>query len=244
MIYGLIGVLVLVPFIGNHLITERARRSVAYIVSLNGYSLLAGGPDPQPDDRAADDRGVRRRPALGPARLARGLARRSGINRWRTFWKIGVRTARPALVAGTVLATARAPRRGGDARDGLRRRRVRAEPADGLIFFVEPSRPLAATILADIGGARRSPPMRHTIFAIASVLLLLGGDVPLARRLGRQAADEEVRGARMSAAVTQPRRPAPTPARRRSARDSSASWRLTDRLGLAFAWFLGVLFLS
>ena len=31
-----------------------------------------------------------------------------GINRWRTFWKIGVRTARPALVAGTVLATARA----------------------------------------------------------------------------------------------------------------------------------------
>ena len=31
-----------------------------------------------------------------------------GINRWRTFWKIGVRTARPALVAGTVLAVARA----------------------------------------------------------------------------------------------------------------------------------------
>jgi phosphate transport system permease protein len=32
-------------------------------------------------------------------------------------------------------------------------------------------------------------------------------------------------------------------ARRRSARDSSASWRLTDRLGLAFAWTLGVGFL-
>ncbi|MGB2711468.1 MAG: phosphate ABC transporter permease PstA [Conexibacter sp.] len=30
----------------------------------------------------------------------------------------------------------------------------------------------------------------------------------------------------------------------RSARDSSASWRLTDRLGLAFAWFLGLLFLA
>ena len=31
-----------------------------------------------------------------------------GVNRWRTFWKVAVRTARPALVAGTVLATARA----------------------------------------------------------------------------------------------------------------------------------------
>jgi phosphate transport system permease protein len=38
--------------------------------------------------------------------------------------------------------------------------------------------------------------------------------------------------------------PAPAPAKRRSARDSSASWRLTDRLGLAFAWFLGLLFLA
>ena len=37
--------------------------------------------------------------------------------------------------------------------------------------------------------------------------------------------------------------PAPPPVRHRSARDSSASWRLTDRLGLAFAWFMGVLFL-
>lgn len=36
--------------------------------------------------------------------------------------------------------------------------------------------------------------------------------------------------------------PAP-PARRRSARDSSASWRLTDRIGLAFAWLLGIGFL-
>lgn len=37
--------------------------------------------------------------------------------------------------------------------------------------------------------------------------------------------------------------PAPAPARRTSARDSSASWRLTDRLGLALAWTLGVGFL-
>ena len=40
-VYGLIGVLVLVPFIGNHLITESSKASVAHIISLNGYSLAA-----------------------------------------------------------------------------------------------------------------------------------------------------------------------------------------------------------
>jgi phosphate transport system permease protein len=40
-----------------------------------------------------------------------------------------------------------------------------------------------------------------------------------------------------------PSAPPPPPVRRLSARDSSASWRWTDRTGLAFAWTLGVLFL-
>jgi phosphate transport system permease protein len=42
-----------------------------------------------------------------------------------------------------------------------------------------------------------------------------------------------------------PAAPAPTPAPpRRSARESSRSWRLSDRLGLAFAWLLGLFFLA
>ena len=40
-IYGLLGVLVLVPFIGNHLVTEPQKASVAGVISLSGYSLLA-----------------------------------------------------------------------------------------------------------------------------------------------------------------------------------------------------------
>ncbi len=31
-----------------------------------------------------------------------------GVNRWRTMWRVSVRAARPAIVAGAVLATARA----------------------------------------------------------------------------------------------------------------------------------------
>lgn len=49
-----------------------------------------------------------------------------------------------------------------------------------------------------------------------------------------------------AASSPEPSSPTPTPtpqASRRSARDSSASWRLTDRIGLAFAWILGVTFL-
>ncbi len=43
-------------------------------------------------------------------------------------------------------------------------------PADGLIFFFEPSRGLAATILHNTDELS-SPPMEHTLFAIAAVLL-------------------------------------------------------------------------
>lgn len=168
-IFGLVGVLVVVPFIGQHLIGDDARRSVAYVVSLSGYSLLAGvlilTVMIAPLMIAVFADGLRAVPR-GWLEGSLGL----GINRWRTFWKIGVRTARPALVAGTVLATARAL---GEAvmlamvTGGVA---FAPNPADGLIFFVEPTRPLAATILQS-SEELTSPPMRHTVFAIAAVLL-------------------------------------------------------------------------
>jgi phosphate transport system permease protein len=168
-IFGLIGVLVVVPYIGNHIISEPSKASVAYIVSLSGYSMLA----------AIVILTVMIAPIMiavfvdGLRSVPRGWLEGSlalGINDWRTFWKIGVRTARPVLVAGTVLATARA------LGEAIMLSMVSGSvgfspnPADGLIFFVEPSRPLAATILKNTEELT-SPPMRHTLFAIAAVLL-------------------------------------------------------------------------
>src|SRR3954452_21115398 len=168
-IYGLLGVLVVVPFIGNHLIGEQSKASVAYVISLSGYSLLA----------AVLILSVMISPIMiavfvdGLGAVPRGWLEGSlglGINEWRTFWKIGVRTARPVLVAGTVLATARA------LGEAIMLAMVSGSvgfapnPADGVIFFVEPSRPLAATILQNTEELT-SPPMRHTLFAIAAVLL-------------------------------------------------------------------------
>src|SRR4051812_34254196 len=168
-IYWLLGVLVVVPFIGNHLIGEHSKASVSYVISLSGYSLLAAVViltvmiSPIMISIFAD--GLRSVPR-GWLEASLGL----GVNRWRTFWKIGVRTARPAIIAGTVLAVARAL--GEVVMLAMVSGSVgfAPNPADGLIFFVEPSRPLAATILANVEELT-SPPMHDTLFAIAAVLL-------------------------------------------------------------------------
>ncbi len=168
-IYGLIGVLVVVPFIGNHLITNSEAASVTPVISLTGYSLLAGvlilTVMVAPIMIAVFSEGLRSVPR---GWLEGSLA--LGVNRWRTFWKIAVRTARPALIAGTVLATARA------LGEAVMLSMVSGSvgfapnPADGLIFFFEPSRGLAATILHNTEELS-SPPMKHTLYAIAAILL-------------------------------------------------------------------------
>jgi phosphate transport system permease protein len=169
-IYGLIGVVVLVPFIGNHLISQSDKASVTPVIQLNGSSLLAAvvilTVMISPIMIAIFAEGLRSVPRNW---LEGSLA--LGVNRWRTFWKIAVMSARPALVAGTVLATARALGEsvmlsmvGGSVAWS-------PNPADGLIFFVEPSRGLAATILHNTDELT-SPPMKHTLFAFAAVLLV------------------------------------------------------------------------
>src|SRR3954449_323479 len=168
-IYGLLGVLIVVPFIGNHLIGEHSKASVAYVISLSGYSLVAAvlilTVMISPIMIAVFADGLR---AVPRGWLEGSLA--LGINDWRTFWKVGVRSARPVLVAGTVLALARAL--GEAIMLGMVSGSIgfAPTPADGAIFFVEPSRPLAATILQN-SEELTSPPMRHTLFAVAAVLL-------------------------------------------------------------------------
>jgi ABC-type phosphate transport system permease subunit len=176
-IYGLLGVLVVVPFIGNHVVSEHSKASVAYIISLSGYGLLAAvlilTVMISPIMIAVFADGLRAVPR-GWLEGSLGL----GINEWRTFWKIGVRTVRPVLVAGTVLAVARA------LGEAIMLSMVSGSvpfspnPADGLIFLLEPSRPLAATILRTTEELT-SPPMRATIFAIAAVLLFSAASLSL-----------------------------------------------------------------
>jgi phosphate ABC transporter permease protein PstC len=169
-VYGLIGVLVLVPFVGNHLISEHQKRSVQFVVQLSGSSLLVAvlilTVMITPIMVAIVVDALRAVPSSwteGSAAL--------GVNRWRTMWSISVRTARPAIVAAAVLATARA------LGEAIMLSMVSGSvgfapnPLDGITFFVEPTRPLAATIVDNAEGLSVKP-FGQTIYAFAAVLLV------------------------------------------------------------------------
>jgi phosphate transport system permease protein len=169
-IYGLVAILTLVPFIGNNLITEQEKASVTPVIQISGNGLIA----------AVVVLAVMIAPIMiaifaeGLRSVPRGWIEGSlalGVNRWRTYWKVAVRTARPALVAGTVLATARA------LGEAVMLSMVSGSvgfapnPADGLPMFLwEPSRGLAATIITNTEQLS-APAMKHTLYAVAAVLL-------------------------------------------------------------------------
>jgi ABC-type phosphate transport system permease subunit len=184
-IYGLLGVLVLVPFIGNHLVTEEQKASVAGVISLTGYSLVAAilvltiMIAPLMVSIFSD--GLR---AVKPGWLEGSLG--LGVNRWRTTWKIGVRSARPAIIAGTVLAVARAIGEAVMLAMISGSVAFAPNPADGLIFIYEPSRPLAPTIVKNIDQLS-SPPFNATLFSIAAVLLFSAAIFSLAGWTARRA---------------------------------------------------------
>jgi phosphate transport system permease protein len=168
-IYGLIGVLVVVPFISNHLISSQMQASVTPVIALSGESLLAAVLiltfmiSPIMISLFAE--GLR---AVPRGWLEASIA--LGVNRWRSFWNVAVLTARPALISGTVLATARALGEAVMLSMVAGTTGFAPNPADGLIFFLEPSRGLSATILQQTDNFGSSP-MKHTLFAIAAVLL-------------------------------------------------------------------------
>ena len=125
-IYGLAGVLVLVPFIGNHLITQNEKASVTPTIQLSGSSLLAAvlilTVMIAPIMIAVFADGLR---AVPRGWLEGSLA--LGINRWRTFWKVAVRTARPVSRRRHRAGDGARAGRGGHGQHGLGRRRVRAQ---------------------------------------------------------------------------------------------------------------------
>jgi phosphate ABC transporter permease protein PstC len=169
-IYGLIGILVLVPFVGNHLIGEGRKSSVAYVVQLSGNSMLV----------AVVILTVMITPIMialivdalraVPPSWTEGAAA-LGANRWRVIWTISVRAARPAIVSAAVLASARA------LGEAIMLSMVSGSvgfapnPLDGTTFIFEPIRPLAATIVDNAEGLSVKP-LGQTLYAFAAVLLV------------------------------------------------------------------------
>jgi ABC-type phosphate transport system permease subunit len=183
-IYGLIGLLVIVPFIGNHVITDSQKESVQYVIQLDGTSVLVGVLiltvmiTPIMVAIITDAlRGVPQSWTEGAAAL--------GVNRWRALRTVGLRAARPAIVAAAVLATARA------LGEAIMLSMVSGSigfapnPLDGATFFFEPARPLAATIVDNADGLSVKP-FGQTIYAFAAILLISSAFLSFAGWAARQ----------------------------------------------------------
>jgi phosphate transport system permease protein len=183
-IYGLIGILLVVPWINEHLISEHAKESVTFVVQLNGAGLLVASLILMvmitPIMVAISVNAL----AAVPIAWTEGSAA-LGVNRWRTMWRVSVRTARPAIVAGAVLATARALGEaimlamvGGG-------RSFAVNLLDGPTALFEPVRPPAATIITykdDLSIV----PMSQTLYAMAAVVLVSAAMLSLAAWAAKQ----------------------------------------------------------
>jgi phosphate transport system permease protein len=183
-VYGLIGILVIVPFVGNHLIGEERKESVAYVVQLDGASLMVGVLIltvmivPIMIAIVVDAlRAVPRSWTEGAAAL--------GANRWRVMWTIAVRTARPAIVAAAVLATARALGEAIMLSMVAGSASFAPNPFDGVTFLFEPTRPLASALVENVEGLSVEP-FGQTLYAFAAVLLVSSMFLSLAGFVAKQ----------------------------------------------------------
>jgi phosphate transport system permease protein len=169
-IYGLIGILLVVPWMNEHLISQGRKQSVENVVQLNGAGLLTASLILMvmitPIMVAITANAL----AAVPGAWTEGSVA-LGVNRWRTMWRVSVRAARPAILAGTVLAIARAL---GEAimlsmvGGGLI---FAPNLADGLTAAYEPVRPAASAII-HYKDNLSVVPMAQTLYAIAAVVLV------------------------------------------------------------------------
>jgi phosphate transport system permease protein len=168
-VYGLIGVLVLVPFVGNDLITGSQKASLASVVQLTGAGLLV----------TVVILTVMITPimialiceALGAVPNAwREGAIALGVNPLRAVLAVTLRAARPAIVAAAVLATARALGEAIMVSMVAGSLPFAPRPGDGLAFLFEPLRTLASSIV-DYHDGVGAPALGSTLYAFALLLL-------------------------------------------------------------------------
>jgi phosphate ABC transporter permease protein PstC len=183
-IYGLIGILVIARYVEDHLIGEARKASVSYVVELNGKDVMTATVILTlmilPIMVAITANAM----AAVPASWREGSLA-LGVNRWRTIWRVSLRTARPAIVAATILATARALGEAVMLAMVSGGRGFAPNLLDGITALFEPVRPLAATIFENSEGLT-IPALAHTVYAIGAVLLVSAALLSLAGWASKQ----------------------------------------------------------
>jgi phosphate transport system permease protein len=183
-ILGLIGVLVLVPFVGNHLITSGEKESVVNVIQLTGAGLLVSVVVLTVMVVPIMTALITEALAAVPRAWHEGAVA-LGLNPVRATIAVSLRAIRPAIVAATALAAARAIGEaivvdmvsGGKA--------FTPKPWDGLIFIYEPLRSLASEII-DQADNLSEPALRSSIYAFALLLMFSGFMLSIGSRLIRR----------------------------------------------------------
>ena len=169
-VYGLVGVLAVAPWVNDHVVSDSFGLDVRAVVPISGTGLLTATliltVMITPIMVAIIAEALR---SVPPAWLEGSAA--LGVNRWRTMWRIGVSTCRPAIAAAVVLACARAL---GEAImlamvGGLFA--FTPNPLDGLNALTEPIEPLAAAIVGNSEGLSVKP-FGQTLYSFAALLLI------------------------------------------------------------------------
>lgn len=180
-VFGLVGLMVVVPFIANNIVPSNSGDVVTEI-PVNGSCLLAAilvlGFMILPFFVTVATDSLR---AIPRSYIDGGLA--LGMTRWRTITRIQVPAAAPGLVAGLVLAAARGI---GEA--------IAISMVGGAIAFIptlahgplymllEPIRTLASAILENGGEAMDVPAMAAALFGLATLLLVFSISLSLLAR--------------------------------------------------------------
>lgn len=169
-IFGLVGLIVVVPFIQQTFISDELAARHINIAALDGSSLLAGiivlsfMIMPIFTALAVDAlRAVPRSYKEGALAL--------GVSHWRTIVKLLLPVAGPGITAGAILAAGRA------VGEAIALCMVSGSvaflpnPAHGLVFFLEPLRSMASTIVDNAEGMN-VPTLEAALFALGFLLLL------------------------------------------------------------------------
>jgi phosphate transport system permease protein len=168
-IYGLIGILVLVPYVGNHIITSQEKVSLQGVVQLTGAGLGVTA--------------VILTIMITPIMIAlicealisvppswREGAVALGLNPLRAVRAVTLKAIRPAIVAAAVLATARALGEAVMIQMVSGGKTFSPRPGDGITFFFEPLRTLASAIV-DYRDGVSSPALGAAVYGFALLLL-------------------------------------------------------------------------
>jgi phosphate ABC transporter permease protein PstC len=168
-IYGLVGILVLVPLVGNNIVTPSEKAAHPNVV-LNGESLAVASVVLAVMITPIMVALIAEALASVPSSWREGAAA-LGVHKLRATMAVSLRAIRPAIVAAAALACARAQGEAVMISMVSGSRSYAPNLGQGPIALLEPVRTLASAILDYSEGLGGAPALNSSLYAFAAVLL-------------------------------------------------------------------------